>query len=304
MDESERYAAVTSLDRRTVRRLWSVWWGLSWASLQDEFVSAVPELVAVVAAAQMESAAIGAAFVNDQAPGRDVTVKPAAFAQSASDGRPMVSLLSQALVAAFAAARGGAVVGAAMQVGADSLDRIATTQLWDAERAAEQVTMAAHLRVRGWRRSVEPGACGRCIVLAGRVYRWSEGFDRHPRCRCSHSPVTSDADPEGPTPQELFDRMPKAQQDRAFTVDGAEAIRRGADPAKVINARRGMATAASTTGRQMAKYTDLFGKKALTTTEGAKGKKAPVRLMPESILKYAESREQSIELLRLYGYIN
>lgn len=304
MEEADRFAAVTSLDRWVLARLHTLWWGLRWASLQDDFVEAAPEMVAIISTGQITAAGIGAAFVNDQAPGRSVAVRPEAFGRSASDGRPIMSLLGQVVAGAFAAAARGASGNDAMSSGAEFLDLVSTTQLWDAERAAEQVTMAAHPRVRGWRRSVEPGACGRCIVLAGRVYRWSEGFDRHPRCRCSHSPVATGDDSEGPSPRELFDRMSAAEQDRAFTVAGAEAVRLGADPAKVINARRGMSTATSASGRQVAKYTDLYGKKVLTTTEGAKGKKAPIRLMPETVLQYADSREESVRLLRLYGYIN
>jgi hypothetical protein len=64
----------------------------------------------------------------------------------------------------------------------------------------------------------------------------------------------------------------------------AEAVRGGADLAKVVNARRGMYTA---DGR-------------LYTREAA-GKRP--RLMPEQIFRDARDRDDAIRLLRLHGYI-
>jgi hypothetical protein len=81
--------------------------------------------------------------------------------------------------------------------------------------------------------------------------------------------------------------MSAAEQDKVFTKAGAQAIRDGADPAKVVNARRGMQTAAD--GR-------------LYTTEAA-GRTAS-RLMPEQIYREANgSRDEAIRLLRRFGYI-
>jgi hypothetical protein len=78
--------------------------------------------------------------------------------------------------------------------------------------------------------------------------------------------------------------MDAAEQDRVFGKGGAQAIRDGADMAKVVNARRGMVTAE---GR-------------LFTTEAAG--RTP-RLMPEQIYRDAASREDAIRLLRRFGYI-
>lgn len=70
-----------------------------------------------------------------------------------------------------------------------------------------------------------------------------------------------------------------------FGKAGAEAIREGADMARVVNARRGMYTAG---GR-------------LFTHESA-GRRP--RLMPEQILREADGdRGEAIRLLRLHGYL-
>jgi hypothetical protein len=34
----------------------------------------------------------------------------------------------------------------------------------------------------GWIRVLDPPSCGRCAILAGRFYKWSDGFLRHPNC--------------------------------------------------------------------------------------------------------------------------
>jgi hypothetical protein len=93
-------------------------------------------------------------------------------------------------------------------------------------------------------------------------------------------------------PREQFDAMTRAEQDHSFTVAGAEAIRLGADPARVVNARAGMATV------------KVYGQNVQATTVLAGGKKAPVRLMPASILKLADGdRVEAERLLRLHQFI-
>lgn len=79
-----------------------------------------------------------------------------------------------------------------------------------------------------------------------------------------------------------------------FTKDGAKAIRDGADPGQVVNARRGMAVSAGRT----------------VTTEGTSRRGfarsrlgGAVRLMPEQIYRDASSREEAVRLLRLHGYL-
>lgn len=308
MNEEDRIVAVASVSDRISRWLLEFWWALGWSDVQDGYTSALPEMVAAVAEAQTEAAGYGAQWANSEAPGGTVKVRPDAFAGWASDGRPMESLLVQPMIQAFTAASRGAPAPVALQFGADSLERIAQTQVEDVARAGEQVVIGANTRVRGYLRMVEPKACGRCVILAGRFYRWNQGFDRHPSCRCTHKPVTGGWTDAGQDPKQLFDSMSRADQDRAFTKAGAEAIRLGADPAKVINARRGMNTATSASGRELLTRRDVLGQQLFTTTVGtgqsrAARRKAPVRLMPESLLEIAKDRADAIRLLHLHGYI-
>jgi hypothetical protein len=159
---------------------------------------------------------------------------------------------------------------------------------------------------------VNPPTCARCLVLAGRIYRWSDGFDRHPRDDCVHVATNvAAARREGlvDDPQTYFQAASRAEQDRMLGKAGAQAVRDGADLNQVVNAHRGMTVAAP------------FGQPVLATTEGmtrrglagqqflARGATTKarqvqaVRLMPEQIYREATSRTDALRLLALHGYI-
>lgn len=79
--------------------------------------------------------------------------------------------------------------------------------------------------------------------------------------------------------------MDHVEQDKVFGKASAEAIREGADMARVVNARRGMYEAG---GRQF--------------THEVAGRRP--RLMPEQIFREARgNRDEALRLLRLHGYL-
>lgn len=124
---------------------------------------------------------------------------------------------------------------------------VAATVLMDTARAAESAATVAREEVTGWVRMLNPPSCSRCVVLAGRFYRWNEGFLRHPLCDCRHIPADeSVAGDLTVDPAAYFDSLSRAEQDKTFTKSGAQAIRDGADIGQVVNARRGMTTAQRT----------------------------------------------------------
>jgi hypothetical protein len=297
-----------------ILELWAL---LDLGDLQGSFVNDIlPDAGAVMVEAQAEAAAIGGAYVDAEAASLGARtgsgLDPWGFAGTASDGRSLTGLLVQPFIQTLNAIHLGAPGDLALQAGAEALDRIATTQVQDAGRAAEATAIAGNRDVKGYLRQVEPGACSRCIILAGRFYRFNDGFDRHPSCRCSHRPVTRESEPQSPL--ELFNGMSVAEQDRVFTKAGADAIRLGAEPNLVVNARRGMSKAQSgrltrvnVGGQQVFTTTEGTSKRGLAyqrLTDGATGRKRKVtRLMPESLIDLAKDREDAIRLLRLHGYI-
>lgn len=273
---------------------------MSWREL-------IPEAMSVLAQGQTEAAA-GATLYVEQALlaqglsfAAEGTLNPTMLAGIASDGREVRTLLYQPVISMLTAVKQGQTIPRAMAMGLSSLDMISRTQISDAGRAAESVAMTARPRVKGYVRMLSTPSCSRCIILAGKWFKWNDGFRRHPRCDCRHIPSAENTDADVRTdPGALFQSMSAEQQDKSFGRAGAEAIRNGADINQVVNARRGMDTAT------------VFGKKVTHTREGvtrygSAGQrlgKSPVRLMPEQILKEANgNREEAIRLLRLYAYI-
>jgi hypothetical protein len=176
------------------------------------------------------------------------------------------------------------------------LAMLVASAVQDAGRNGASVRMAVTPSVTGYVRMLNPPSCSRCVVLAGKFYRWNEGFERHPQCDCRHIPTTENLAGDLTTdPQAYFDSLTPAEQDDTFGVAGAQAIRDGADMGRVVNARRNGGV----------RKAQLFGKSAFTTTVGTgRGGRRGPRIMPETIYAIAgEDRAEAIRLLRVHGFI-
>ena len=224
---------------------------------QRTFEAALPDLLTAVTAGQLAAAAEADAYVaavlavDGLTPDPAARVSPRRFAGVTSDGRTLTGLLTQPLLRTLYLRTKGADDRQALAGGRLSLETLVRTEVLDTGRDAAQVASALDRQVTGYVRQVSAPACGRCILLAGRFFRRNQGFDRHPRCDCVHVPVTRRD--EGQNPRELFNAMDRAEQDRAFGKANAEVIRRGGDIGKVVNARRGMASAGSNWTREAAR---------------------------------------------------
>ena len=296
-----------ALGKRTADQVRTLWRQVDPRNIGSSWRSLLPQAHGTVSNGQAAAATLADRYVADAlyAQGaRDLDIagdlRPLRLSGVASDGRDLVSLLYQPAISTLVALGQGATVERAMATGLMKLDVISRTQVADASRAAETVNIASRPRVTGYVRMLSGKSCSRCIILAGRRYRWNAGFRRHPRCDCRHVPAMEDVPGAVETnPKLTFESMNSAEQNRAFTKAGAEAIRNGADINQVVNARRGMDTAV------------VFGRTVQHTREGVtrygqagRRLKGPVRLMPEQILIEANgNREEAIRLLRLHGYI-
>lgn len=235
---------------------------------------------AVLAAYQVRAGRVAMAWLPRMLEERGIDPSAAGRVSAA----PMVGRTGQGLPAGEAYAKSPSLM---------QRERLMQTILADTARQVMAAGMAARPAVTGYVRVVEAGACSRCVVLAGRWYRYNEGFRRHPKCRCFHQPSNRPGDRQNP--QDLFDAMTAEEQDATFGKAGAEAIRMGADMGRVVNARAGIQKA------------QLFGRPVTATTVGMGRRRLYAgrgpRLMPETILSASESREQAIEMLRRYGYL-
>lgn len=174
-------------------------------------------------------------------------IEPIAFTGIASDGRDLESLLVGAVIKLRQAQRRGLSDAQGKMAGRNFLEVVVNTQVRDAARAAESVSLtvadgrnAAGRKVAvGYVRMLTPPSCGRCAVLAGKFYRWNAGFQRHPNCDCRHIPTTVAGSNEILTDADAyFNSLSEAEQDFYFGKAQAQAIRDGADVSQVVNANR------------------------------------------------------------------
>lgn len=163
------------------------------------------------------------------------------------------------------------------QVNVDhEFDRLVASLVQNAGRAAEQVATTVRPRI-GYVRYLNPPSCSRCAILAGRVYRYSEGFLRHPGCDCIHVPTTI-ADP-------------------AFVHDPADLIRDGMVTGLSKADRKALAD-----GADLAQIVNVRSRRAgLSTPDGVLIRAG--RPTPAGIYAAATSREDAIERLIAAGYI-
>ena len=210
-----------------VRREWSSMGedlDLSWSRISAR-------VTLLTASAQLGAARDGLAYVpaalaqQRQSVAAEAQVNPRALAGIASDGRSLDQLLYSAVIHARSAKASS--LPERLKVGRGWLDMLVQTQVADAARDAAMIAMAVRPGVQ-WVRIVNPPCCQRCAVLSGRVYRFSQGFDRHPGCNCSMLPQTvANPDATGLTlgPDDVKD----------LTAKQRTAIAGGADFNKTIN---------------------------------------------------------------------
>jgi len=306
-------ASLTQEVMAIVRKLWA---RVDQGNIAGSFAKIFAKLLDIIAQAQQQAAVAGAAYIGAALTAQAVTPDPAgaliaaSLVGVASDGRRLDTLVSLPVIRAKTLIGEGAPVSEAMRSAEGQLLMIVSTQVADAGRVAAGVAVAVDRMAAGYERVPTLPSCSRCIVLAGRVYTWSDGFQRHPLCDCIHVPITADrlGKNTGNDPDTIFAAMSTAEQNKVFGVAGAESIRRGADLAQVVNARKGMYeaggrkyTSEGTTARGVA------GKRLgrLQKRQGSRYRVSNVpRLMPEQIFAEAGGdREEAVRLLRRFGYI-
>lgn len=267
------------------------------------------EVVNTVAAYQYASATASAAQVARWAGADGQLTIPEVFAGVSSYGfavsEPIVATIDQYVPAPVEPLPAIWWDDASAFVGA--VERLIASEIADAGRTASQVEIVGRPDWQNYVRMLNPPSCPRCAILAGRIYRDLEAFQRHPNCDCVMIPVQDweAAHDQGYASsfREAFD----AGNVRGLSQADAQAIRDGADPVRVVNATRGTGVPGITN----AYTTELFGRRVKathdsTTKRSAWRKANPsllVRLRPEAIYTFADSREDAIRLLRLYGYI-
>lgn len=170
------------------------------------------------------------------------------------------------------------LLGMIEAVGEDDarLSRMVEAIVQDATRAAESVSVAVRPRILFVRVLTLP-SCARCAILAGRTYRYTDGFQRHPQCDCIMLPCTVAA-PYVPDILELA----KQGQVTGLSKDDIRAVDAGADLGKVVNIRR----------------------KAAGLREAGQVLARDGKPSPAGIYRMAgDDQAKAVELLKRFGYV-
>lgn len=204
-------------------------------------------------------------------------VSAGAFGGYTREGVAIGEVLHGAVRVAKQSVAQGMTPSGALLAGRRSLMRVVPSVIADAGRGAVQVGLAS-TQIGGYVRMLSGPSCRDCILLAGKWYRWNQGFQRHPHCDCRHIPASENRAGDWTTdPYEAFHAMSEEEQDRKFGRSEARAIRDGADIYRVVNVRtRGLPT--------------------------AKAFRNP-RMTVDEIYRTAGTRTRTVELLTQQGYI-
>ena len=308
------------LQAQAAGKLLALWRGVDRRHILASWTEALPEAVRIVTATQLAAAEDGTGYMAAALAAQSLDTKgpqvvPAAFAGVAyplTPDAPAFDLPGTLAAPAFTALRGirgGLTLDRAMGGGLNDLLLRTQMQVADAARNSGAVVMASRNRPAGWVRMLNPPSCSRCALLAGKWFKYNQGFARHPGCDCRHIPsAESTAEDVTTDPYEYFGSLPAAEQDRVFTKAGAKAIRDGADISQVVNARQGMYTTAggSQVTREGVTRRGYWGSQQVTRDrKGAEryGVSVRQRMMPEEIYKRANTPERAKALLEEYGYI-
>lgn len=302
---------VNRVARLEVRRLWRK----MGADFEGGWRRIAPQVLAIITEAQSAMANEASTYVpalldsTGQPDKPEGTLAPSAFAGTASDGRRLDTLAYQAVVKSGDAYNKGATQTQALSTGGSWLDLMVQKQVADIAASAVGVMLTSRPQLTGYVRYLNPPSCQRCAILAGRWYRWSSGFQRHPHCDCVMLPAKSAgyAETEGliSDPMQAF----KNGHIRDLTKAQTKAIEDGADINQVVNARRGMDTVGlfgrqTQITREGVTRRGLYGSRHNDPTRSPMQKEADqARLTPETIYRIAEDRDHAIRLLRKYGYI-
>ena len=331
----EHYADRRRLIEAADRAAGGAWGRVDPDDILRSWLALLPEMLVAVSGAQLAAASSADEYVTEVLESQDIdataagAVAPRFFAGVASDGRPLATLLANPAVVALSAIQDGADVARALAAGRANLDMIVRTQLADAGRAADQVALVARPAATAYVRVAVGKTCARCLILAGRTYGWSAGFDRHPRDDCIHLPTDiARAGRLTQDPDDIYARMNPAERTRAgFTAADQKAIADGADMNQVVNAHRGLYT--TVVGGQKIRATregtsvrGTFGgfeidpdtgrlrvragselERRRSGSRSIRAAKAP-RLTPEQIYRIAgDDRDEAVRLLRRNGYL-
>lgn len=314
----EYYASVRNIALRLSQLIGYVWLGVG-ADFSRTFPIVERQVSSLMTAAQAavlrQSNRYVPNVVNELGIGSDAQgeINPKAFVGVSARGLPVSRLIGTTGDKYYEALETGVEAYQASQDALHWLEQISINEIQATAAAATGINTVLEGRVKYYVRMLNPPSCARCALLAGRVYKSAEAFERHPNCNCIHIPSSEAIAGDFTTdPHAYFESLDEADQDRIFTKAGAQAIRDGGDIFQVVNARRGIRrhangdsyTIEGTYVGRGGRPRGVFAKQnARMAAAGAKDGLLKYRMTPEAIYRKASSKQEAVELLRRYAYI-
>lgn len=251
---------LRSNQRHAQQRILALWWQINPASIVQSWRELTPAAVeTLIVAKSVASVAAEQQLRENFGAGQDqLTPNRRMIAGFATDGRELTPMVEQYAAQALTIIKTGATPQAALERTAGKLRTAITTEIADAHRQTTAAGMVIRPGIYGYIRHVTLPTCPDCLILAGKIFRFNEGFARHPGCDCYHTPITSpDLTAEHSTtdPYAVFEAMGEEEQNRVFGEVDATAIREGADIYQVVNSRNRARTAR---GRTRPTIDELF----------------------------------------------
>lgn len=238
---SSQYTAqqfVTGTTSGAVAKLWRRMgddFDASWQSIR-------PVVLDVVDAGRAAAVAVAAPYTSrvlqetGQVDAPVGVLNLSAFTATAPDGRDIGSLYDQSIIKAKRAVASGLTSEASLALAGRWMTMVTLTTLADTRRMVYEADIIQRPTLTGFSRMLNPPSCNRCIILAGKWFRWNQGFQRHPGCDCIHVPASENVAGDIRTdPYAMFKSMSPAEQERTFGRSEARAIREGADIYKATN---------------------------------------------------------------------
>ena len=297
-DVAKHYERVQSYQRDALRVALAAWGEVAPGAISETWEPLLPTVTIAVTSAQISAAESSLVSYRDMAVKTGQYRLPRAFvdpdsvAGESSDGGDLEAALYVPAIRAKQAISAGAAPAPAMKAVQSEFRMLVGSLVADSGRKAATALNATRF-TGGYVRMLNPPSCSRCAILAGRWFRWNDGFRRHPQCDCVHIPAKSGdwARDEGfvSDPYEYFESLSEADQARLFGKSNARAIRDGADIFQVENAKRGMAIDGQTT-------TASTSRRGIYRGRGA-------RLTPDAIYRTAGTRTNALKMLEEYGYV-
>jgi len=277
----QQIAAITTASAKKLWKRMGPDFSSSWADIRPEMLNIVQLGRAAAASSSLGYTSAVLAETGQVAAPVGV-VNPSVFLSSAPDGRPMGSLLDETVIKAKIGVQRGSSVSSALDLGGRWLTAMLLTVMADTGRAVVSVDIAQRPTLTGYVRMLNPPSCERCVILAGKYFKWNQGFLRHPRCDCRHVPASEDIGGDLRTdPYAYFKSLSPEAQEKTFGRIEARAIREGADIYRVVNLKgRGLATA-----------------------KGALKFGTPSQMTIDDIFRTAGTRTNAIRMMEREGYI-